>query len=111
MLAVLRIKGRVEVREGIRDTMEILGLGKKHSLIFIEQTPSNLGMLKKSKDYLTWGEASEKTIEMLKEKKGAKDVYHLAPPRKGFKSLKQRWPRGDLGYRGDKINELIERML
>ena len=28
----------------------------------------------------------------------------------GFKAIKMVYPKGDLGYRGDKINELIERM-
>ena len=38
-------------------------------------------------------------------------VFRLTPPRKGFKSLK--YPvtkKGDLGYRGEAINELFARM-
>ncbi|MCD6371341.1 MAG: 50S ribosomal protein L30 [Candidatus Aenigmarchaeota archaeon] len=38
-------------------------------------------------------------------------VFRLHPPRKGFKSIKTHWPKGDLGYRGDAINELIKRMI
>ncbi|MEM5790959.1 MAG: 50S ribosomal protein L30 [Candidatus Aenigmatarchaeota archaeon] len=38
-------------------------------------------------------------------------VFRLTPPSKGFKSVKEYWPKGDLGYRGEEINELIERMI
>ena len=38
-------------------------------------------------------------------------VFRLSPPRKGFKSLKNPTTRkGDLGYRGETINELIAKM-
>ncbi|MEM5829642.1 MAG: 50S ribosomal protein L30 [Candidatus Aenigmatarchaeota archaeon] len=40
-----------------------------------------------------------------------KPVFRLTPPSKGFKSVKDAWPKGDLGYRGKEINELIERMI
>lgn len=38
-------------------------------------------------------------------------VFRLTPPSKGFKSIKEHYPKGDLGYRGKDINELIERMI
>jgi len=42
---------------------------------------------------------------------GLKKVFRLHPPRKGFKSTKRPFKvLGDLGYRGEKINELIMRM-
>lgn len=40
-----------------------------------------------------------------------KPVFRLNSPRKGLKSKKKHYPKGDLGYRGKDINELIERML
>lgn len=38
-------------------------------------------------------------------------VLRLTPPSKGFKSIKEQYPKGDLGYRGKEINELLERMI
>lgn len=38
-------------------------------------------------------------------------VLRLAPPSKGFKSIKSHYPEGDLGYRGNAINSLLERMI
>lgn len=51
------------------------------------------------------GEANIKDIPNLQP------VFRLSPPRKGFKSLKNPVNRkGDLGYRGEAINELLARM-
>ena len=45
------------------------------------------------------------------EKKNLKPFFRLTPPSKGFKSVKLHWPKGDLGYRGKEINELLKRMI
>jgi large subunit ribosomal protein L30 len=42
---------------------------------------------------------------------GIKPVFRLSPPSKGYESTKALFPRGSLGYRGEKINELIKRMI
>ena len=53
----------------------------------------------------------------LSEGKNLKDtefkpVFRLIPAKGGFKfSIKQNYPRGEIGYRGDKINELLEKMI
>ncbi|MEK6909500.1 MAG: 50S ribosomal protein L30 [Candidatus Aenigmatarchaeota archaeon] len=38
-------------------------------------------------------------------------TLRLTPPSKGFKSIKSHYPEGDLGYRGNAINSLLERMI
>jgi len=47
----------------------------------------------------------------LKDLEKMNPVFRLTPPSKGFKSVKEPYPRGDLGYRGKEINELLERMI
>ncbi|AIF68802.1 50S ribosomal protein L30 [Palaeococcus pacificus DY20341] len=48
----------------------------------------------------------------LKDLEGLKPVFRLHPPRGGHKTIKRPFKDGGaLGYRGEKINELIERML
>lgn len=43
---------------------------------------------------------------------GIKPVFRLTPPSGGFKkSIKQHWPKGELGDRGERINELLKRMI
>ncbi|MCJ7816719.1 MAG: 50S ribosomal protein L30 [Candidatus Aenigmarchaeota archaeon] len=42
---------------------------------------------------------------------GIKPVFRLSPPSKGYKSTKALFPKGSLGYRGERINELLKRMI
>ncbi|MEO2152192.1 MAG: 50S ribosomal protein L30 [Thermococcus sp.] len=65
---------------------------------------------------MTIEEFAEKVIngEMkLRDLPNIKPVFRLHPPRGGLKGSKKRSFKegGALGYRGEKINELIERML
>ena len=38
-------------------------------------------------------------------------TFGLTPPSKGFSSVHDTYPKGDVGYRGKDINSLIERMI
>ena len=107
MLAAIRLKGTLKVKDDIRDTMQILGLKRKLSMCILPQNPTTVGMLRKSQDFIAWGELSEE----IEKQFGNKKVVSLKPPKGGFKSLKQMYPKGDLGYRGQTINELIKRMI
>jgi large subunit ribosomal protein L30 len=43
---------------------------------------------------------------------GMKPIFRLNPPRKGYENTKKTYPEGGtLGYRSDKINDLIARMI
>ncbi|MCX8200408.1 MAG: 50S ribosomal protein L30 [Candidatus Micrarchaeota archaeon] len=42
---------------------------------------------------------------------GLKKVLRLKPPKGGYKFTKLPYPRGALGYRGEKINDLLRRMM
>jgi large subunit ribosomal protein L30 len=47
----------------------------------------------------------------LRDFEKVKSIFRLTPPSKGFKSIRDAYPKGDLGYRKEEINELIERMI
>ena len=48
----------------------------------------------------------------MKDVEGAKAVFRLHPPAKGYEGIKRSYRNGGaLGYRGEKINDLIARML
>ena len=114
-VAVILIRGLIGVRYDIKDTLKMLNLNKKHACSVFETSPSVLGMLKKCKDYITWGEVTDETVKSLSKRKTAKDnVFKLSPPRGGFerKGIKTSFTLGGaLGYRADKINDLIKRMV
>ena len=69
-LAVIRIRGRVHVRSGIEDTLKLLNLNKVNHCILVGNSGQYIGMIKKVKDYVTWGEANTKTVETLIKERG-----------------------------------------
>lgn len=138
-LVVVLIRGQVNVTQSIKDTLMLMNLNRKNNAVVLENNPVNQGMIKKVKDYITWGEISEENFKQLVEKRGEeyhgreqdskgkyiyktlnvngkkyKKYFRLNPPRKGFgrKGIKIAFKAGGaLGYRGEKINDLLMRML
>jgi large subunit ribosomal protein L30 len=117
--AAILIRGPHDIRKDIKDTLYFLKLRKKNALVIVPDTPVFKGMLMKVKDYITWGEIDDETLALLKEKRGktSKDegtVFFLHPPRGGFerKGIKKSFKeKGALGFRKEKINDLIKRMI
>lgn len=114
-LAVIRIKGQVGINRDIVETFKRLRLEKKYSCVILENPSKEyLGMIKKLDNFTAYGEISEETLKKLKEKRATKheNFFRLHPPRKGIESKKHFGVgKGVLGNHGEKINELIERML
>ena len=131
-IAIVRIRGGIDVRRSIKDTLAMLRLYRKNYCVVVEGSPSIIGMVNKIKDYVTWGEIDESTFKLLVEKRGElykgrsergfiivdkkkyKSFFRLSPPRGGFRRKGIKIPfkvGGALGYRAEKINELIKRMI
>lgn len=114
---VIRIRGTVNISKKIKSGLESLNLTKIHHCIVVPKNKNYEGMIGRVKDYVTWGEISKATLDKLKkarEKKKEQKVYRLSPPKKGFerKGIKKDFKKGGaLGYRGEKINDLLERMI
>jgi len=120
MYAVIRIRGTAGTRKDLEDTLRMLRLKKPNNCVLIPEKKEYLGMLKKAKDYITWGKIDNKTLSKLLEKGGKvkledlekiKPIFRLNPPIHGYKSTRLPYPKGSLGNRGEKINELLERMI
>jgi len=141
MYAAIRIRGSVNLRKEIKDTLAMLRLYRKMHCVLLKETDSIKGMLKRVNNWITYGEIEDDILKLLVEKRGRKlgnkrltkeeaeevfkkikenekvpeeikPVFRLTPPSKGFKkSIKQHYPKGELGYRGEKINELLKRMI
>ena len=139
-LAAIRIRGRTQINTKIEDTMQMLRLYKNNYCCVLPNNSVYTGMLKRAKDYVTWGEIDDETFKTLVEKRGEqfngretdskskikyndffvqdnkklKRYFRLNAPRKGFgrKGIKHPFSDGGaLGYRGEAINELIKRMV
>lgn len=139
-LAAVRLRGLININGKVESALQMLRLYKTNYCVVLPGNPVYIGMLKKAKDYITWGEIDDETYKLLVEKRGEefkgletdshgkikyndfiainnkkiKKYFRLNAPRKGLgrKGIKHSFKQGGaLGYRGDKINELIKRMV
>jgi len=133
LLAVIRVRGRPGVRHDIRETLNRLNLKRPNNLSLVYGTKPNIGMITKCNDFITYGEISEEVLHKLAERKELKakkeelneafngkkkpqEVIRMPikmhPPRRGYEGIKASYGnKGSLGYRGEKINELLKRMM
>ena len=139
-LAAVRVRGLTGIKRDVVATMKMLRLYKNNFCAVIPNNKIYTGMLMRAKDYITWGEIDEDTFKTLVDKRGEeflgretdskkkikynnfvvinnkkiKKYFRLNAPRKGFgrKGIKYSFTQGGaLGYRGEKINDLIKRMI
>jgi large subunit ribosomal protein L30 len=69
-LVAVRIRGMSDISTEIKDTLTMLRLTRNCHATLLDNRPSYNGMLKKSKDCLTWGEVSKENIALLLKKRG-----------------------------------------
>jgi len=114
-LAAVLLRGLIGLNKDIKDTLRMLNLQKRYSCSIVLDTPSSRGMLQKCKDYITYGEVSEETIKELDSKREKKNNhYTLSPPKGGIERKGTKVPyssKGALGYRGEKMGELLKKMM
>ena len=114
MYAVLRVRGVADKKGQINETLEMLKLTKPNHCVLVPKNPVYEGMIKKVKDFITWGEVSDEVKKSLEAKNKDGKVYRLHPPIHGYErgGVRKGFNQGGaLGYRGNKINDLIKRML
>lgn len=132
VVAAVRIRGRVNVRGDIAETLNRLNLKRVSNCTLIKVNEPALGMLKKSAGHIAYGEVDEATLSKLVAKFGLnvdpkgvisgktdiKDIkekmpMRLHPPKHGYRvstrlNVNQ---GGTLGYMGKEVNGLISRMV
>ncbi|MCL5007748.1 MAG: uL30 family ribosomal protein [Candidatus Marsarchaeota archaeon] len=130
LIAVVRVRGRVDVRGEIAETLERLRLKRVNNCVIIKPTGSYRGMINICNNYIAYGEINEELLKSLLERNGIEESpekimsegltreirgklpFRLHPPRHGYKSTKRSVNQGgSLGYMGDGINQLIKRMI
>ena len=67
---VVRVRSNVNVERSIRETMDYLNLTKVNHAVIIPENDQYRGMLQKAKDYITWGKATENTVEKMLSERG-----------------------------------------
>ncbi len=141
MICIIRIRGEVGLRGDAAETLNRTRLRKKYSCVVWQKPKAeDLGILKKIKDFVAYGEISGEIFEKLIEKRGklidknkktdlkkaaeeiikgksyedanVKPFFRLHPPRGGIDSkVHFGKKKGVLGNHGKEINKLVERML
>jgi len=114
MIAAVRLRGPVDVDQQTEDTLSNLNLHKTNQLVVFEESRSIRGMMNHAKDFITFGEVTEETVEMIEEEEGSfesGDSFDTRPPRKGYEDTRSQVGQGgSLGERED-MDELVRRML
>ncbi|HOM95912.1 MAG: 50S ribosomal protein L30 [Candidatus Methanofastidiosa archaeon] len=64
-IAVIRVRGRVDVKKDVQDTLKMLNLTKTNHCVIIDDRDSFAGMLQKVKDYVTYGPIDSDTLSKL----------------------------------------------
>ncbi len=70
MFAVVQVRGVVKTRRDIKDTLKMLRLHHINHCVLVPDSPENLGMIRKVKDYVAYGEVDAATMETLLETRG-----------------------------------------
>jgi len=69
-IAIVRVRGQVCVNPDIRHTLHALRLYKKNYCVIVQNSQVFLGMIKKIRDYVTFGELDEGTFAILLKGRG-----------------------------------------
>jgi large subunit ribosomal protein L30 len=70
MYAVVRVRGSVNVRDTIEDTLSMLRLHRVNHCVLLDENPNNLGMVQKVKDYVAYGRIDAQTLAEMLENRG-----------------------------------------
>ncbi|KXB01038.1 hypothetical protein AKJ41_02865 [candidate division MSBL1 archaeon SCGC-AAA259O05] len=152
-LAVVRIRGSVDVEKEVEDTLRMLRLTRPNHSTLVDDSSPQGGMLQKAKEMVTWGPIKPEVLESLLKKRGElvsggsvtdevvrksssyetvgelskaiceekaelddvnglRKVFRLRPPKKGYSPTQRSYSHGGAsGDRGEKINDLLTRMI
>lgn len=138
-LLVIRISGIPNVSDDMEEGLNRLRLRRKYAAVLVKPTKENLSLLKKLRNLIAYGTINHETLKLLLEKRGVsidkkskveaekiissldkkplqdlgiKPFFRLHPPRGGIEAKKHAGVgKGVLGDNGEKINDLVRRML
>ncbi len=69
-IAVVRVRGQVNINRDIKDALRMLHLTRANHCTIIPDEPVWTGQLMKVKDYVTWGRVSKETVLQLLTSRG-----------------------------------------
>ena len=85
-LAVVRLRGRTGLNYSVAVTLDLLNIQRVNHCTIVPGTQEVFGMVKKAKDYITWGPIDDDTLKALVEKRG--ELVAASDTKSGKKSPK-----------------------
>lgn len=70
MFAIVRLRGGVNTRPEIKDTLEMLRINRVNHCVVVKEDPHYRGMIQMVKDYVAWGKIDDETLALLLEMRG-----------------------------------------
>lgn len=70
VIAIVRIRGNVGLNPNVRKTFELMRLYRKNYCVIVKNTPSMIAMVRRIKDFATFGELGEETFVKLLQMRG-----------------------------------------
>jgi large subunit ribosomal protein L30 len=70
MFAVLRLRGELNLRPEIKDTLGMLRINKINHCAVVKENEHYRGMIQKVKDYVAWGRIDDEALAMLLQRRG-----------------------------------------
>ncbi len=65
MYAIVRLRGSVNTKPDIKDTLDMLRLHRINHCVVVPDSPHYRGMIQKVKDYVAWGEIDEAALATI----------------------------------------------
>ena len=70
MKAIVQLRGEIDQSAAVRDTLEMLNLGRVNHATFVPETDAYTGMITKVNDWVAHGQPSQETVELLVSRRG-----------------------------------------
>ncbi len=70
MYAIIRLRGSVNTKPEIKDTLNMLRLNQINHCVVVPDTPNYRGMIQKVTDYVAFGPVNAETIALILENRG-----------------------------------------
>ncbi len=96
MRALVQVRGEVDMSRGVRETIEMLNLGRVNHATLVPETDTYRGMITKVNDWIAHGQPTEETVALLLERR--------AEPLEGEGDVTEQWVAETTDY--DSIEEL-----
>lgn len=101
MLALVRVRGEVNLSYDVNETLDLLHLGRVNHCTFVPETDAYMGMVRKVAEVVAFGEPSEATVATLLRRRGEPD--------EGSGSIDDEWVAAETDY--EDVDDLAHALL